>query len=80
MDAYQQDLRRAADQAFIESLNQLEEMLLNDDATSVLDSPLEERYTEPSNPEPLSHLDLAAFEEAVADIEAFMQQRSPKTT
>ncbi len=75
MDAYQQDLRRAADQAFIESLNLLEEMLLDDRAASGVDSPLEDSCTSPPIPEE-SHLDLAALEEAVADIEAFMQQRS----
>ncbi|HBK65081.1 MAG TPA: hypothetical protein DD000_16705 [Cyanobacteria bacterium UBA11166] len=73
MDAYQQDLRRAADQAFIESLQQLEAMLLDEDAA--LDSPSEDSYTSQPTAEQLSHLDLAAFEEAVADIEAFMEQR-----
>lgn len=75
MDAYQQDLRRAADQAFIESLHQLEAMLLDEDAASFLDSPSEDSYTSQPTAEQLSHLDLAAFEEAVADIEAFMEQR-----
>lgn len=75
MDAYQQDLRRAADQAFIESLNQLEAMLLNDDTPSATEEPVKDSSSEQATVEHLSHLDLAAFEEAVADIEAFMQQR-----
>lgn len=75
MDAYQQDLRRAADQAFIESLNQLEAMLLNEDTASAIEEPVKDSSSEQPTVEHLSHLDLAAFEEAVADIEAFMQQR-----
>ncbi|HBE33248.1 MAG TPA: hypothetical protein DDW76_31095 [Cyanobacteria bacterium UBA11369] len=75
MNPYQQDLRRAADQAFIESLHQLEEILLNDDTASASQEPVEESSSEQATPEHLSHLDLAAFEEAAADIEAFMQQR-----
>ena len=74
MDAYQQDLRRAADKAFMESLNLLEEMLLDDHPSSGVDSPLEDSCTSPPTPEE-SHLDLEALEEAVADIEAFMEQR-----
>jgi hypothetical protein len=75
MDAYQQDLRRAADQAFIESLHQLEQMLLNDDIVSAIEEPLKDSSSEEATVEYLSHLDLAAFEEAVADIEAFMEQQ-----
>jgi hypothetical protein len=75
VDSYQQDLRRAADQAFIESLHQLAAMLLNDDTPSASQERLEDSSTEQPTPEHLSHLDLAAFEEAVADIAAFVQQR-----
>ncbi len=75
MDAYQQDLRRAADKAFMESLHQLEEMLLNEEPASALDACWEDSCTEEPTPEE-PYPDLAAFEEAVADIEAFMQQRT----
>jgi hypothetical protein len=68
VDSYQQDLRRAADQAFIESLHQLAAMLLNDDTPSAS----QERLSNTGTFIPSS---LAAFEEAVADIAAFMQQR-----
>ncbi|GET38383.1 hypothetical protein [Microseira wollei] len=50
-------------------------MLINDDTASASQEPLEDSRTEQPTAEHLSHLDLAAFEEAVADIAAFMQQR-----
>lgn len=75
MDAYHQDLRRAADKAFIESLEQLEQMLLDEQPTFVTSSSKQDNSTKQPAIEELSPFDLAAFEEADADIEAFMQQR-----
>lgn len=78
MDGHQNELRRDADKAFQESLDQLEEMLLADsqDQTSASPSPkVSNLRRQPLKANP-SHFDLAAFEEAAADIEAFMERRS----
>ncbi len=59
MDHQQRELRRAAAQAFAESLNKLEQTLCPPDAEPVIAAPI-------------SLLDL---EQAVADIEQFMQAK-----
>lgn len=78
MDGHQNELRRHADKVFKESLDQLEEMLLADsqDQTSVPTSPKTSNLRRQPPKANLSHFDLAAFEEAAADIEAFMERQS----
>lgn len=75
MDAYHQDLRRSADKAFMESLNQLEDVLLEEHPTSASGSSVGNTRTEQPLQDDL-YLDLEALEDADADIEAFMQRRS----
>lgn len=68
MNQHQQELRRAAAKAFIESLDQLHESLQTSDSSA----------NQPqNNPSPSSNsnapkFDLSSFEQAVADIEEFI--------
>lgn len=79
MDQHQRELRRAAAQAFIESLDQLQETLCpSDDETAALsedDIPTVIEFMEL----PLPEEDEIAFEQALADIDRFMrsQQNEP---
>jgi hypothetical protein len=69
MDHHQQELRRAATEAFFESLDQLQETL-GVDGLPIPTSPKKEPPpVEPDCPE----ISLASLEQAVADIEQFMQ-------
>jgi anthranilate/para-aminobenzoate synthase component I len=75
MDQNQQDLRRAANQAFMESLEQLQASLNQDNPAS--GKPSENGYSHAANnPSPgnsSTSFDLAQFEQAVADIDDFFK-------
>lgn len=80
MDRKQQNVRRAAAQAFMESLNQLQDVLGSETASAAppatgkpLRQPTDLRLEKSAVP-PQS--DLTEFEQAAADIEAFMQNQS----
>jgi hypothetical protein len=66
----QEDSRNAANQAFIESLNQLEEMLSFSQPASTPKA----KASSDMNQNVSEELNLAALEDAAADIEAFMQR------
>ncbi len=74
MNQRQQNLRHAAAKAFVESLDQLQETLQPSEAQPVLP-------TAPENDKlncvdaPSDQSDWSSFEQAVADIETFMQKR-----
>ncbi len=81
MGQQQQEVRRAAAEAFIESLEQLQQTFAPEDKTAI---PTIDQY-EPDQPEDLadqssnhtlSDFDLSSFEEAIADLEQFIEQRS----
>ncbi len=74
MDLQQQDARRAAARAFIESLDKLQETLCSDadktviprsDAVEIVDSPAENAV----------EINLDTLAQAAADIEQFMQSK-----
>lgn len=73
MNQQQRNLRHAAAEAFIESLDQLQQTLLPADSQPVLPT----RPTPRKRPEPVTNasaqFDLGSFEQAVADIEQFIQ-------
>lgn len=75
MEQSQQQQRRAAAKEFIQSLNQLEDMFLLDgtknEETPEFDSGSDDQVAENS-----SAIDLAAFEEAVADIEQYLEGKT----
>lgn len=73
MDQCQQDLRRAAARAFVESLEQLHETFQKPDEhpAKAENHPL----APPPPPVSSSCFDLNSFEQAVADIEQFMNQK-----
>lgn len=66
--------RRAADQEFQESLNQLEG-ILNDSLTEDEAAQAEE-IAEYELINDLTDIDLAAFEDAVADIEQYLEEKT----
>lgn len=74
MDQHQRDLRSAATRAFMESLSQLQETLQTAEDQPVTPAP-------PVEPAPASRLeadpgfDLDNLEQAIADIEEFIQAR-----
>lgn len=75
MDRHQQGFRQEADKAFKESLNQLEHIFLADQPQTSASE--EECHPVVSTQEaPLSPLNLDDFEQAAADIEAFLQNRT----
>ncbi|PSB20642.1 hypothetical protein C7B65_06980 [Phormidesmis priestleyi ULC007] len=75
MDLQQQDARRAAARAFIESLDKLQETLCSDAGQVVTPEPeaVEEVVDHPS--ETPVEINLDTLEQAVADIERFMQAK-----
>ncbi|MBW4580208.1 MAG: hypothetical protein KME42_11620 [Tildeniella nuda ZEHNDER 1965/U140] len=74
MNQRQQNLRYAAARAFIESLDQLQETLQPADQT--LPPPLPEPNQQRNiNASLTEQFDLNSFEQAVADIEEFIQKR-----
>jgi hypothetical protein len=74
MDRHQQGFRQEADRAFMESLNQLEHIFIADEPQPL---PSEEECSQVASTQeaPLSPLNLDDFEQAAADIEAFLQNR-----
>lgn len=74
MNQRQQNLRYEADRAFRESLDQLQETLQTNEVPPVQPTAPEhdQRRSETSCS---NQFDLSSFEQAVADIEAFMQKR-----
>ena len=77
MEQNQQQQRRAADQEFQESLDQLED-ILQESSTEDEDPPkLDTSSTsEVELDEDFLAIDLAAFEDAVADIEKYLEERT----
>ena len=87
MDQREQNVRQAAAEAFVESLDQLEETLLSDDATPsgapsfiVSDSRIfssNRSSTSPQSPQckHLNDTSMQAFADAAEEIEQFMQAR-----
>lgn len=75
MDLQQQDARRAAAKAFIESLDKLQETLCSDAGRAVISEPkvVEKAASSPSENPVVINLD--TLEQAVADIEQFMQAK-----
>ncbi|MCY7321206.1 MAG: hypothetical protein LH660_05240 [Phormidesmis sp. CAN_BIN36] len=75
MDLQQQDTRRAAAKAFIESLDKLQETLCSDASQAAAPQPkaVEEVVNSPS--ENSIEINLDTLEQAVADIEQFMQTK-----
>lgn len=69
MQEHQPNLRSAADRAFREALEQLENILPPDPQTAESDFPLEGDF--PSRSQPDSKL----WEEAAADLDAFLQDK-----
>ncbi|HEY9631637.1 MAG TPA: hypothetical protein V6C84_30465 [Coleofasciculaceae cyanobacterium] len=75
MDQHQQEFRRIANQAFMESLGQLEETLNLSETADLSET---EKLPDQKPPDKAAHspqlsLDLAALEAAAADIEQAMQ-------
>ncbi|MCC5636531.1 hypothetical protein LC593_11780 [Nostoc sp. CHAB 5844] len=66
--------RRAADKEFQESLNQLEG-ILHESLTENEEAQTEE-ITEDEFDNELTDIDLAAFEDAVADIEQYLEEKA----
>jgi hypothetical protein len=71
----QPENRQAADEEFLKSLNQLENILQENPLIEEEVAPLEEKLNTTPVPEPELKIDLAAWEDAVADIEQFLQSR-----
>lgn len=71
MNQRQQDPRYAADRAFAESLNQLQKTLQAADTKAA--QPVKPDHNNPDSAN--GSFDLSSFEQAVADIEAFMETR-----
>jgi hypothetical protein len=74
MDSHQQELRRAATEAFFESLDKLQETLGVDGQPI----PVSPKKAAPTQEESGPEMSLASLEQAVADIEQFMQTREEK--
>ncbi|MEB3181829.1 MAG: hypothetical protein VKL59_22770 [Nostocaceae cyanobacterium] len=64
MNQTQQQLRHFATQEFLKSLHQLEQMLQSESHPSVID---------PGVAKDATFIDMSAFDEAVADIEEYME-------
>lgn len=73
MEQDQQQQRRAAKNEFLQSLNQLEDMF-HTGTTEDEETPLESNCTIDDEVVESSSIDMAAFEEAVADIEQYLEQ------
>ena len=75
MNQRQQNLRYAATKAFMESLDQLQETLQPVDQPVPLEAP-EKDSDRNADASINDQFDLSSLEQAVADIEQFMQRRS----
>jgi hypothetical protein len=74
IESNQPEHRQAADEDFLKSLNQLENILQENPLIEEEIAPVEDKSNIPV-PEPEPKIDLAAWEDAVADIEQFLQSR-----
>jgi hypothetical protein len=76
MEPNQEEQRVAANQEFIQSLNQLED-ILQQNPPEIEELPLVENQPEEiPEAEPDDKIDLAAWEDAVADIERYLEGRT----
>ncbi|MBH8566821.1 hypothetical protein I8748_32525 [Nostoc sp. CENA67] len=76
MEQSQQPQRRAADEEFQESLDQLKD-ILQESSTEDEDTPkLRTSTNEVELDQDFSAIDLEAFEDAVADIEKYLEERA----
>ncbi|MBW4469635.1 MAG: hypothetical protein KME45_04445 [Stenomitos rutilans HA7619-LM2] len=75
MNQRQQNLRYAAARAFIESLDQLQETLQPSEAQPLAPIAPEKDNYKSAKISPSDPFDLSSFEQAVADIEEFIQKR-----
>ncbi len=77
MEQSQQTHRHAAAKDFFQSLDQLEDILQNnpteDEETPELHT---DNVSDPELVENLAEIDLAAFEDAVADIEQYLEEKT----
>ncbi|MFN6571221.1 hypothetical protein A6770_27785 [Nostoc minutum NIES-26] len=76
MEQSQQPQRRAADEEFQESLDQLEDILQESSTENEQTPKLHTGSSEVEVGEDLSGIDLEAFEDAVADIEQYLEDRT----
>jgi hypothetical protein len=76
MEPNQQEQRVAANQEFIESLNQLEDILQQNPPETEEATLVENQPEEIAEAEPDDKIDLAAWEDAVADIEKYLEGRT----
>lgn len=70
----QRDLRRAAAEAFFESLEHFEQTIEADDEKVAPQQP-QNKAPQPKPANPPVQFDLASLEDAIADIEQFIQQQ-----
>ncbi len=75
MDLQQQDARRAAARAFIESLDKLQETLCSDAGQAATPAPEAIEAVVGSPSQTPVEINLDTLEQAVADIEQFMQAK-----
>ncbi len=76
MSQRQQNLRYAAARAFMESLDQLQETLQStDDRSGQASTPPPGNEPPPTKTASAEAFDLSSFEQAVADIDAFIQRQ-----
>ncbi len=75
MDLQQQDARRAAARAFIESLDKLQETLCSDAVQAEAPKPKAVEKVANSPAKNSIEINLDTLEQAVADIEQFMQTK-----
>ncbi|AKG20222.1 hypothetical protein [Calothrix sp. 336/3] len=75
LEPNQQEQRRAALQEFLESLEQLEDILQEEENEPIPTPPIVESHESKENP---GAIDLAAWEDAVADIEQYMAKKKGK--
>jgi hypothetical protein len=76
MEPNQQEQRVAANQEFIESLNQLEGILQQNPPETEEATLVENQPEQIIEAEPDDKIDLAAWEDAVADIEQYLEGRT----
>jgi hypothetical protein len=75
IDPNQAENQPAADEDFLESLKQLENILQENPLIEEEVASVEQKLNTAPVPEPELKIDLAAWEDAVADIEQFLESR-----
>jgi hypothetical protein len=78
MDRDQQDLRRASARAFFESLDQMNELARAQDKSQNTKPNPQSTGSAAKQKKPKATFSFAELEEAIADIEQFMQSKEPK--